>query len=460
MLSPNPWTQRYIEALRPGEIERRAAVPPVAVSDVEGLPTEVVCARLYAELNRMYVVTAAATRIIAVECERALAHALTSYFDSRSVLRFGYEFPALEELPEPYIPTFLTGPAGVGKSALRGAISRVLAGNTRHVFDPAHPALPLIDFVSIAVRGQRSAGGLLRQLASPEVSTGKVRVSEAGLIRECARWMRLCGTCLFAVDEMQSLTQSALASTLVTRVLLMLSEVRVPWIIVANYSLGHRLLRRPPEAVQRLLGRPVLMLPDAPGSADWLALLSAYDIVFDSVRAFAFVDRERELWNCTAGLKRLLRELTVQAYRLSRSRGSVRLEWIDISSAYLSREYSSSREEVEDAIASAAQGALLPAGARSPFSGADLDTAQLKYADSLRTVRQAQVTASVLDASLNAKDREILAAVASRDSPHGSTATNVLKLRRKRLTPAELQAAGRQHLESLGDPKKEPNSPA
>lgn len=456
VVSPNPWAQRYIDALQPGEIERRAAVPPTAIPDVESLPTEVACARLYAELNRMYVVTAAATRIIAAECERALAHALTSYVDSRSVLRFGYEFPALEDLPEPYVPTLLTGPAGVGKSALRRAVSRVLAGNTRHVFDPAHPALPLIDFVAVAVRGQRSAGGILRQLASPEVSAGKVRVSEAGLIRECARWMRLCGTCLFAVDEMQSLTQSAEASTLVTRVLLMLSEVRVPWIIVANYSLGHRLLRRPPEAVQRLLGRPVMMLPDAPGSVDWLALLSAYDIVFGSVRAFAFVDHEREFWNCTAGLKRLLRELAVQAYRVSRSRSGAKLEWIDISSAYLSREYSASREEVEAALAGAAQGAVLPAGARNPFRGSDVDAAQQKYADSLRTVRQAQVTASVLDASLNAKDREVLAAVASGERRSAAAATNVLQLPRKKLTPSDLQAAGRQHIESLADPDKEP----
>ncbi len=81
-----------------------------------------------------------------------------------------------------------------------------------------------------------------------------MKVSQARLPVECARWQRLCGICLLGVDELQFMAASDTATTLITQTMLAIAEVRIPWFVTANYSLARKLLSRPSEAIQRLLG--------------------------------------------------------------------------------------------------------------------------------------------------------------------------------------------------------------
>jgi hypothetical protein len=92
------------------------------------------------------------------------------------------------------------------------------------------------------------------------------------------------------------MAQSETASTLITRTLLAVAEVGLPWFYTANYSLVWKLLGRPSEAIQRLIGHPIVVLPDPPMSQDWSALMKEFDVVLVHVFEFKLVDRSTDLW--------------------------------------------------------------------------------------------------------------------------------------------------------------------
>jgi len=117
------------------------------------------------------------------------------------------------------------------------------------------------------------------------------------LANGCARWIYRRGCCLIAIDELQFLTQSEQANVLVCQVLLAVTYVGVPMVFISNYSLCHRLLKRPPEAIQRLLTRPLILVPDLPDSDDWRNLLAEYQKAVPNLFIFSFVDRAKDLWN-------------------------------------------------------------------------------------------------------------------------------------------------------------------
>ncbi|KAA0950613.1 hypothetical protein HBO43_17470 [Pseudomonas veronii] len=74
---------------------------------------------------------------------------------------------------------------------------------------------------------------------------------------------------LAILEEMQH-TNSGSGAAKITDILLTMAAIGVPMVFVCNYSLAHKLLGRNSEDKQRLLADPRSMLPDEPGSANWL----------------------------------------------------------------------------------------------------------------------------------------------------------------------------------------------
>jgi len=334
-----------------------------------------------------------------------------------------------------------------------GANSRVLSGRRELNVDASHSRIPLIDYAEVTVRGHRSIGGILRQLASPEVAAGTVRISEADLPAECARWLRLCGICFFGVDELQFLAQSERASTLITRVLLLLAEIGIPWMAIANFSLCSKLLRRPSEAMQRLLSRPVILLPDGPDSKDWGLLLDEYEVVLEGHLGFKPAKQKRPLWNLTAGNKRELAKLLAESYRRTRLDNRSVVGWSDVTAAYASKEFFAARRDVELLVAHAAQGGALRDDLLCPFEGTAESTSVSEYVDNLREIRAAKVATAVTEASMTATELKATAGLTElfSDEPP-KKAGNVIPIRkRKPKTLESLQAAGRRRLTTLSD---------
>lgn len=440
MAGPNPWVDRYLEALEPGEIQRRAQVRGVPVPDLTSWPVESACAEVKRALSRVNLMTDQVESIIRTLIETAADHAALVYPTPTAVLHALYR---QTHIATPQMPVFLTGLSGVGKSRLRWALRRILAGNRTVVADEAHPAIPLIDYRECEIGQQRSIGAALSPLAGPEIAAGKVKVNQARISADVARWLGLSGTCLFGVDESQFMAQSHEASTLITRTLLAYADIGVPWYFVANYSLGWKLLRRPSEAVRRLLGRPVVLYPDLPNSADWEALLAEYQLVLGPVLEINLEKERAQIWNLCAGLKGELVMLLVQAYRVARVAGARKISWIHVENAFDSLEFFSSRRDINLLVAHAGQGVALRQDLACPFESNAMGARSVQYAGFLRAARQQAVAQAEVRAAMTGEEREALEAIQCTNEASKTQTAAVIPLpKRKRRNLESLIEAG------------------
>jgi hypothetical protein len=447
------YASRYEDALAPGVIKHRAESHGSPVEDLMSVGVEEACQKLECGLKEVLLVSVQLEKVIRAEVERALDHSKVVYRSPGAALAAAYAGVAPGDATP---PSFITGLAGVGKTRLRLAIQRILVGDRKISLDPAHPPVPLIDYVDCVVGKKASVSAVLRTFASPGTVGGKVRIGQEELGRECARWMRVSGVCLFGGDETQFMAQSAAASTLITRTLLALAELQVPWFVIANYSLGWKLRSRPPEATQRLLSRPVVLLPDPPVSEDWAALLSAYQVVLDEAVSFSLLDHRVELWNHCAGLKRLLVNLLVLSYWMARSAGAPKASWAHVRQAFNSVRYSTARDDVNLLIAHAGQKTSLRKDLLCPFNGPELQADAEVFADQLRAARLATVALRTVQASLNRQERDAIAFINKSANLIPEPTAKVIKLQKNR-KPRTLNgmldaAAG--FMESLDDRSK------
>jgi len=441
----NILVSRYSDLNSTDVIKRRSKVEVDPMIDLNDDTIEGACLRIEKAWKTTFVPTNAAVEIIRVQIERAQAHAAMYYPTPQSLLAYGYA-DAIDV--DPYMPTCLTGLAGSGKSQIQLALVRLLSSKDYTLKLDGHRALPLTAFTRIAVSGHKSISQILRPLCRPEVANGSVRISEPQMPMECAQWRYLTGACLFSADEMQFLAQSREATTLVTQVLLAFAEVRTPWLFGANYSLCWKLMSRPSEATQRLLSRPVVLVPDRPSSTCWANVLEAYERVVPGLFEFSFNERRFDLWNYTAGIKRELVSLLTHAHRLCRQRGAWEVQWSDVDRAYSSVEYSKSRDDVSLLISHAAQGGALRQDLLCPFVDDASSESVEQYKAELRNARANKVVAAAIDASMTVAERKALNTVSSTsrggDKPQGK----VVKLRRgAKPTIASLQEAGRRFKE-------------
>jgi hypothetical protein len=340
----NPWVDRFraVDDLDVIRQRTRVRVEPLRLLHQD--PDLVAAKRVDLALSRIFYPTQRSCKIIQYVVQTALAHAQMYHASSHDHLSRAY----LEKLDiDPYVPMLLTGLAGTGKTQIHKALTRLLGDDSTIKPDAGHGQMPLIAMRSITAQGKDQLSTLLLPLANPELAnrSGGFRVRD--LPEACAHWLYLTGVCLVVVDELQFVTQSPKASTLIARVLLGFTYLRLPILMLGNYSLGHRLEARTYDEKQRLLGRPMVLLPDPPDSADWLAILREYQRTLPEVFNFDLVKRAMELWQFSAGVKRELVKLLTLAYEAARENQHQEVSWSDIETAYKSTQYSSARHDIE-----------------------------------------------------------------------------------------------------------------
>lgn len=444
---PSIWARRYEDALKPGVIKSRGESRGRPLQSHMTLDVEAACKAIREGMEEVVLVTAQVEAIATTLIQRARAHAVDIYKDPHAVLKFTYNGTTIEDF---VTPMFLTGLAGVGKSRLRIVLRRVLSGRRMIQIDAAHPAVPLIDFIDGNIGRKTGPSAVVKSLIEEVLGIGDMD-SKGGAVEECARVIRLSGACLLGADETQFMAQSASAATLITRTLLSLADLQVPWFVIGNYSLGWKLCERDPEATQRLIHDPVIMMPDPPDSLDWVNLLAEYQVVLAEVLDFELLTYQVELWNLSAGLKRELVSLLVISYRISRHGGDSQISWSHVRRAFASVSFSVARADINALISYAGQGGKLKKGLRCPFDGPEIQAAISTYSDKLREARAEKVAIATVKASMNRQEREAIENIEKAAEPSRASPAQVIKMpkRRKPRTLEGMQEAAQDFLASL-----------
>lgn len=404
------WIDRYSDSCSLVEIERRSAIfgQPYLADPNETLGGGV--DRLRRALQAIYIPTQKTSEIILRELERAQGHARRVYADEETTLANLYRHQ--EQCDDEYqSPTLITGLSGCGKSSMRKTIKRILGDGRRLPVGDKH-ILQTYPYLDVTVGPRDTLAGLLTPLARPEIREGSLRVKQSDLPWDCSKWLRQSGVCLFGVDEMQFLTQSAGASAQVSKALLAYYSLGVPWHVLMNFSLACKLLSRPHEVQRRLIGRVVVIVPDAPGSSEWYRLLVEYSNVCQSICSFELQGQAEQLWNFTAGLKGELLELIVLAYSCCLERGGRLIKWDDIVTARGSASFFGSRETIDALIRHAVTGKKLPDHLNCPFKDEAVMVNLRDYSRHLQQARQATVAIREIRSAMQVKELSAIDEVA------------------------------------------------
>ncbi len=368
--TPNPWLEGLDELVSKDVVYQKAyrAAKPIRFSKSHPLEERL---RLVSEtLRQVYVPTERACDVMVMWIERMAAFLSHRYPDAKSYLASVYS----DSQPSQQSSFIcLTGPAGVGKSAVVDALQRVLPAPRTVTLDRAHRDVPIQLLRRIQVGGSDTDTMVLRSVANPSYAFQKHGLNQASAIEHLKAWFYVTGTGLLVVDEMQFLTQSTTANTRVAKLLMALGYPGVPVTFIANYSLGHRLKTRPHEERQRILSEPIVIEPERDVPLSWQTLIQEYVNACPSLLKLNETRDAEELYRLTAGLPRVLLQLILAALRQfgREKRAIINLDTLRYT--YRSRAFDTQRNDVELLLA-LRESSRTPTRRRDlicPFSGID-----------------------------------------------------------------------------------------
>ena len=257
--------------------------------------------------------------------------------------------------------TCFTGLAGVGKTEILNALARLLLRAGTFSVN-GHRDIQLSPSWGMTLAKGDGLNQLLRVHVEPESADrrdGCQDGSRAGsastkawkipdLMRAAERLSWRSATCLAPIDEFQWIAAGSNANARAATVLLKLHGIGPLLIFCANYSLVHKLKRRPPEDRDRLLTRPIVLAPLAVDHPDWIAYLVAVRLVAPTVLVFDPQRDAETIHLYTFGIKRKVIDLIVDAYLMARRRRViVTIGVAELLQAYQSAAYAMHREDVE-----------------------------------------------------------------------------------------------------------------
>lgn len=349
-MQSSPWQFGLDELADFGVMRQKVLIPAIQAQGLQTLPVEKACEVLNASFKNIFVPSDAHCEILGRCVGRISAFTSSHYPDVRTYLgRINSEFTSGE-----FQVMCLTGLAGLGKSQLLKALERLLPAPRSIRLNDAYPAINIHLTRRTEFNVRSTPRDTLRSLANPFFVANRGAIAKTEFERHLRQWFYSQGASLLMLDELQFLTQSNTANTVVAKMLMMLGDLGVPVIFISNYSMAHRIVKRPQEERQRLLSEPIVLLPENPESPDWLALVREY-VKVDPVALDIDPARDAaELNRLTAGIPRLLRILLVIAFRVACNRGSTRVvRMTEVKLAYQSAAFSIQRADVE-ALASLA----------------------------------------------------------------------------------------------------------
>jgi hypothetical protein len=411
LMAGTTWAERYPETYSDAELDRLMTQPGRVLVDLASKPVDAAQKELWLALSDMSVPTEQGRVIL----RRLLAMARTCWLElypnEKAFLTRAYE-----ENPAPLVmpAVCLTGLSGTGKTVLLRALRLALA-EPFLLPVPNHSTFELCGGWHIeAISGSRFSH-LIRPLLERCESQPKGRDH----VKAARHQLALLATVLLSADELQFITTGAQSSALVSQILMQLSLLGPPLVYATNYSLMHRLMKRPQEEKERILVDPIIIHPDGFGSVDWsVSLRESLKVASEFSELVGDPKASDKLYCYSYGIKRLRASLLCLAYRVMRNRNARKVTVDDLENAYLSLAFSSSRKDVEKLMAGDFQRNSKNADLWCPLEGNDVPTAYQKTAN----LRQAEADAKKLSeaavrSAASADERQALNAIAERSPP-------------------------------------------
>lgn len=422
------WVHHFDSLLDEKTLKDRAMMTVSPLDGLASLPIELACRRVDMALRTVFYPTAQCLSILKRLVGVAHAHCMDVYPDTKTFLAGVYSLrsPLLEFSP----PICLTGLAGVGKTELLRAFRRVLDSEDEIVVD-GQQTFPNKHAWHVTVLARSTPKDVLRSLSQSDGSPSK-------LVEKCRKLAYRDGVSSLMADEFQFATGSESANARVSQMLLSLGYIGIPFIFAANYSLIHRLQRRPGEEEQRLLSDPIVLLPDSGNSHDWHSTLRTQRDIAPKYFIFDPVKDAMALHAYTAGRKRAMARLLLLAFRFEHSRGG-HVDCDAIRRAYHSGEYAGYREETELLVAQTIQNRPDPSRKDlwCPFPlKAD---ASVAFLNASIAAKEAMIGEAEITAALTQQERQKVTEIKHRIKKPAKTGHVVPLHKKTQLTAADLK---------------------
>lgn len=226
----------------------------------------------------------------------------------------------------------LTGLAGVGKSAVFDAIQR-LVGSLPVIAISQHGKAEHLPISRIQVHDRWGVKEMAKHFGLPETGSN------------IARALYRRGCCLIALDELQFISTSAQANTRASKLIYSTSLYGPTLVYACNFSLGHKLKKRPHEERDRILSSPIVISPDLAESPAWKERVRVWSTIIDDLLDSPLTDRSEDLWELVVGINRSAISLIALSSALAVANKS-KLKWDHIEAAYKSAPFSNIRDDI------------------------------------------------------------------------------------------------------------------
>lgn len=350
--------------------------------------------------------------------------------------------------------TCFTGLPGVGKTEILHAFARLLLLRIGTFCVNGHRDIQLAPSWAMTLAKGDGLNQLLRGHVEPasaeqrdECEPGARAESTSAkawkipeLMRAAERLSWRSATCFASIDEFQWIAAGSNANARAATVLLKLHGIGPLLNFCSNYSLVHKLKRRPAEDRDRLLARPIVLDPLAVDHPDWITYLSAIRLVAPTVLVFDPQRDAEAIHLYTFGIKRKVIDLIAIAFLLERRRRSVvTIGVAELLHAYRSAAYAMHRDDVEILIRQRITGKMEREDLWCPFTSVEISATNVTTADpvvkSFETRTEEAILASALMPAEVAAHEKLKPECPERMSP-----AKVLRFPRQKVTKESLLA--------------------
>lgn len=347
-----PRVAQFELAQTDAELDARIAIPARRVT-LSGADPTAAAKRIGDALRAMFIPDRQAREILRHLVSLARAHA-EHHFDTDDKYLAGLYSKSPWGTSRSAAICF-TGQAGTGKSQILLALGRLLSMSGSFYVE-GHSNLPLVAAWMMTLAKGDGLNQLLKEHVEPAIQKSrKVEEQSEGkdwkipeLLKTATRVSWRDATCLMPVDEFQWIAASSEANARASTVLLKLHSIGPLLLFCANFSLVRKLERRPPEDRDRLLSRPIILLPLAADDPDWTAYLTAARSVEPDVLKFDPAVDGKKIHGWTFGIKRKFVDLIEVAVKIARSRSAdATVGGDELLAAYRSAAFAMHREDVE-----------------------------------------------------------------------------------------------------------------
>lgn len=388
--------------------------------------------RLGDKLKSVFTPTSQILNLLRTLVSIAGEHATKFYPDERAYTERMY---VADLCADTWLPICLTGLGGTGKTELLAALRKILAGQGEMISAPGLPSVPMQLLWAMRMWTNPSLTELLGSMSGSSPSSD--RLKNAGLMKAVAKRAYACGVCLTAVDEFQFVTQSKEAHTKAAQVLMQLSRIGPPMLFAANYSLLHKLEKRPQEERQRLLSYVLALHPDPVDSQDWMSTLKGQ---IDAAPTVLHIDHQRDaeaIHRYTFGIKRLVADILVRAYGRVRETGTGVVRLADIEWAYKSPGFAPNREDVELLMKQAIQNRCERMDLWCPIASESSSSNVIQATQAIQAHTD-RVNQELLKSSLPHAERKIYEEIVNESRPTKKKPAAVFQIKRSQLTKENL----------------------